>query len=217
MKWYPQFFSNVRIISQGVNHTGSLSSQARWYSNSTCYARLNIAKKQLDRIAWMHGVESPTYAEQLNNYGVTLQLAGYKEQAFQALKTALQTKIRLYGVQHPDLASTYANLASLFAESNRYVEAIEFYEKAIELKQTAFGYHPEIALFKSNLASVYFKQGDGNQAKLLLEQAYTSLLKTYGESDERTVQVKTKLNAYEAQRQVTISPDTQTSLFCNDP
>jgi tetratricopeptide (TPR) repeat protein len=65
---------------------------------------------------------------------------------------------RLLGEDHPDVASSLNNLASLYDSQGRYSEAEPLYLQALELAERVLGVnHPNTVIFRKNLASLQAK------------------------------------------------------------
>ena len=64
------------------------------------------------------------------------------------------------GEDHPTVAVSLANLASLYVYQGRYVDAESLYLRALEISECALGRdHPAVAMKLNNLASLYHSQG----------------------------------------------------------
>ncbi|MCC3427626.1 MAG: CHAT domain-containing protein [Microcoleus sp. PH2017_01_SCD_O_A] len=79
---------------------------------------------------------------------------------------------RLFSDDHPDLAKSLNNLASLYRSQGRYRDAEPLYRQALEMWQRLFkGDHPDVATSLNNLAELYDFQGLYPEAEPLYEQA----------------------------------------------
>jgi tetratricopeptide (TPR) repeat protein len=78
----------------------------------------------------------------------------------------------LLGKEHPDVAQSLNNLASLYYSQGRYKEAEHYFLEALELfKCLLGGEHPDVALILNNLAALYESQGRYKDAEHLYLQA----------------------------------------------
>ncbi|NJL10689.1 MAG: tetratricopeptide repeat protein [Calothrix sp. SM1_7_51] len=60
---------------------------------------------------------------------------------------------RLSGEDHPDVATSYNNLALLYKSQGRYSEAVPLYQKALELCEKQLGVaHPTTIQVRQNYA-----------------------------------------------------------------
>ncbi|OUL28003.1 tetratricopeptide repeat protein [Nostoc sp. RF31YmG] len=67
-------------------------------------------------------------------------------------QTALSLRQRLLGQEHPDVATSYNNLAALYDSQGRYSEAEPLYQKALEIAKRSLGVnHPNTITFRENL------------------------------------------------------------------
>ena len=76
------------------------------------------------------------------------------------------------GPQHPDVATSYNNLANVLSGQGDPMEAKECHERALAIRQQTLGpQHPNVASSYNNLAAVLIDQGDLKQAKECHERA----------------------------------------------
>jgi tetratricopeptide (TPR) repeat protein len=91
----------------------------------------------------------------------------------------LETRL---GEEHPDVATSYNNLAGLYYFQGRYSEAEPLYQKALALWQKLLGEeHPHVATSYNNLAALYDSQGRYSEAELLYQKALELRKKLLGE------------------------------------
>ena len=92
------------------------------------------------------------------------------------------TQARL-GNEHPDVAMSLNNLATLYYAQGRYVEAEPLYLQALEITKTSLGEaHPDVAMSLNNLASLYKAQGRYVEAEPLYLQALEITKTSLGEA-----------------------------------
>jgi len=59
---------------------------------------------------------------------------------------------RLLGEEHPDVASSFNNLALLYSDQGRYTDAEPLYIKALEIAERSLGVnHPNTITIRENL------------------------------------------------------------------
>ncbi|MEJ1930063.1 tetratricopeptide repeat protein [Nostoc sp. NIES-2111] len=86
------------------------------------------------------------------------------------------------GEEHPDVATSYNNLAVLYSNQGRYSEAEPLYKKALKLRQRVLGEeHPYIASSYNNLAGLYESQGRYSEAEPLYKKALKLCQRLLGE------------------------------------
>lgn len=99
-----------------------------------------------------------------------------------------------HGAEYPQLAHSYASLASVDFALGLYDKAEKYYLNAIRLGEKIYG--PEDSAFSTwnyDLAGVYVEQGDLEKAKLLLLKAIQIREKSLGEYDANLVWYNTRL------------------------
>jgi len=93
----------------------------------------------------------------------------------------LSLKQRL-GDNHPDIATSFNNLAALYDSQGRYKEAEPLYIQALALRQKLLGDdHPDVAASFNNLAALYDSQGRYSEAEPLYIQALALRQKLLGD------------------------------------
>ena len=77
------------------------------------------------------------------------------------------------GEQHPDVATSFNNLALRYQGQERYAEAESFLQRTFSIyyEQQLGNDHPHVARNLSNLAVLYQKQGRYAEAELLCERS----------------------------------------------
>ena len=84
---------------------------------------------------------------------------------------------------HPDIATSLSNLASLYTKQGRHDEAEPLFVEALEMRRRLPGAendHPDIATSLSKLAVLYMEQGRHDEAKPLLVDALAMMRRLYG-------------------------------------
>ena len=60
------------------------------------------------------------------------------------------------GPQHPDVASSFSNLASVLSRQGDLKQAKEYHERALAIRQKTLGpQHPDVASSYNNLANIH--------------------------------------------------------------
>ena len=94
---------------------------------------------------------------------------------------ALAILLQTLGPQHPDLTSSYNNVALVLRGQGDLKQAKEYHERALAIRlQTLGPQHPDVASSYNNLATVLHDQGDLKQAKEYHELALPIRLQTFG-------------------------------------
>jgi tetratricopeptide (TPR) repeat protein len=98
----------------------------------------------------------------LGNYDSSLRL-------YQAASTLYE---KLYGPDHPSLATCWNNIASIYEEQGNSPEALAFYQRSLSLRIKTLGSeHPDVAAGLNNLASILCKQSHYAEALKLYHRA----------------------------------------------
>ena len=94
---------------------------------------------------------------------------------------ALQAGLKAYGQEHPNIATTYANLGTTYSSLGRYNKAIEYLKLALQANLKIYGEdHPSLTTTYNNLGTVYYSLGQYDKAIKLYNLAIKSDLNTYG-------------------------------------
>ena len=100
------------------------------------------------------------------------------------------------GEEHPDVATSYNNLAQLYKSQGRYSEAEPLCKKALELFQRLLGEeHPDVATSYNNLAGLYKSQGRYSEAEPLYKKALSIAELSLGVDHPRTVTIRENLKS----------------------
>jgi tetratricopeptide (TPR) repeat protein len=66
---------------------------------------------------------------------------------------------------HPDIATSYNNIGSIFSNKGDNDKALEYFSKSLEIyKETLPANHPDIATSYNNIGSIYKNKGDNDKA-----------------------------------------------------
>jgi len=112
----------------------------------------------------------------MNRIGYWLVEAHEYAEAEQDLNEALAMRRRLFGNDHPDVASSLTHLAILQVETHRYREALESAVAATELSTKAFSAtHWRTAVAQSAQGAARAGLGEYPEAERLLTSSYKTL------------------------------------------
>ena len=83
----------------------------------------------------------------------------------------LKIWVKALGPDHPDVADSLNNLASLYHAQGRYAEAEPLYQRSFKIREKALGPdHPDVAASLSRLAILCEAQGRYAEAEPLYQQ-----------------------------------------------
>src|SRR6266511_133295 len=109
------------------------------------------------------------------------------DEALTFAERALEIRERLLGTEHPDVAASIDNLASIYTGNAEYVKAEPLYRRALAIREKALGKdHPETAKSLNNLAEVYRIQGKYLEAEPLYKRALDIREKALGKDHPDT-------------------------------
>jgi len=108
---------------------------------------------------------------------------------------AILLKIAAGGEKSPSLAATYNNLGVAYDDNGDYDEAIEQYEKALDIYEIhpAYKAHPETATTYNNLGIAYRKKGEYDKAIELYKKALGIKEQVYGKTHPETARTYNNL------------------------
>ena len=96
---------------------------------------------------------------------------------------ALRHALMKYGENHPEVATCYNNIGSIFDSKGDYAKALGYYKKALSIRLSVFGEnHPEVADSYNNIGSIYDSQGDYAKALEYYKKALSIRLSVFGEN-----------------------------------
>ena len=103
---------------------------------------------------------------------------------------------RTLGSEHPDIALILNNLAELYEEQNRYVEAGMLYRRALGIFEKAFGTeHPFVAYVVAHLAGLYDEQGKYDKSEAHYCRALSIFTNILGCDHKETSECRDKYTA----------------------
>ena len=77
-----------------------------------------------------------------------------------------------------DVAASYNNIGNVSNRQGKYEEALEYYQKFLDIKIRVFGSdHPDVAASIKNIGIVYHNKGDRAAATEMYTKAYHIFLK----------------------------------------
>ncbi len=114
-----------------------------------CQLEISISEKE-------HGSDSTNTAACISTYAMLLKSTGRISAAEMLLKRALDIDEKVYGPNHPLVATRLNNLASLYFEDlQNYEEAENLIRRAIAIGNISLGeFHPDVTIYINSLASL---------------------------------------------------------------
>lgn len=98
---------------------------------------------------------APDNSSYLNEVGYTYYILAKYDSAIEYLEKALQSDLKTFREDHPNVAIRWNNLGLAWNNKGEYDRAIEYYEKALQSDLKTFGEdHPNVARDWNNLGGV---------------------------------------------------------------
>uniref|UniRef100_UPI002040A8B3 tetratricopeptide repeat protein n=1 Tax=Otoolea muris TaxID=2941515 RepID=UPI002040A8B3 len=134
-----------------------------------CQQYIPFAENIIKKVNMGDGLEQVEITDAL---AYLLQYIAEYEKAQELYRKILVISERVLGGGHPYTATSYNNLAGVYASQGEYEKAEELYEKALAIRERVLGEgHPDIATSYNNLAGVYKSQGEYEKAEELYKKA----------------------------------------------
>ena len=113
--------------------------------------------------------------------GQVLFQMGLFEEAKSHFERSLARHLEFLGSEHPEVARSYDELATVLGDQGDLKKAKEYHERALAIRQQTLGpQHPDFASSYNNLANVLHDQGELKQAKEYHERALAIMQQTLG-------------------------------------
>jgi CHAT domain-containing protein/Tfp pilus assembly protein PilF len=109
-------------------------------------------------------------------------------------KRAVEISERSLGPDHPQVAASLNNLATLYVDQGRYVDAEQLFKQVLAMRERAFGPdHPQVAGSLSNLATLYRELNRNADAEPLFKRALEISERALGSDHPNITQSLTNL------------------------
>ncbi len=96
------------------------------------------------------------------------------------MKNAVNVLASFHGEYHRLVAAGYNNVGIVYSEMGKLKKAIDYLEKALEIKQKVLGKeHPDIAIGYQNIGAIYYDLGNYEQAIAYYKQSESLHLKRF--------------------------------------
>ncbi len=167
------YFGGVRT------HSERIAAQAA--STLTFLVGFRMVRSQEGREWGEHGLALLEQQEELgtlreadlrSGIAATHYVAGELDLAEAQYAASLELRQRLLGADHPDVATSLNNLASVELQRGELDRAEELYKRSLDISKSTLGeWHPDVAESLSNLAIVAYNRGNREETLRLDEQA----------------------------------------------
>jgi serine/threonine protein kinase/Tfp pilus assembly protein PilF len=113
---------------------------------------------------------------------------GFHDRAEELLRSALETRLRLHGENHAEVAESYEQMAQLRQSQYRFKEAEALHRRALEVRERTFGHeHPLVAHSLERIAYTMLWVPEFSEARRLLTRALAIQERTLGPDDPALV------------------------------
>ena len=131
---------------------------------------------------------APEIAGHLLNYcGLYLRTRGELAEAKSAIKGAIEISEKVYGPDHPTVATMVNNLGSVLQDLGELQEAKKCFERALKIDENVYGPdHLSVAITVNNLGLVLRDMGNLQEAKKCYERALKICRARLGEDHPHT-------------------------------
>ena len=119
--------------------------------------------------------------------GFGLNELGQYDNALKWYFKSLAINENMLGKEHPHIATTYNNIATVYDNQGKYTDALEWYFKALPIKENVLGKeHSSTATTYNNIAGVYYRQGKYTDALVWYFKALPIYEKVLGKEHPHT-------------------------------
>lgn len=129
-----------------------------------------LAVLVLSWAATIYGQE--TLWKELYGKSATLYQQGRYSEAARVAEEALTVAKKIFGPNHPNVATSLNTLAELYRVQGRYSKAEPLYKRALKIREKPLGPdHPHVATSLNNLALLHHAQGKYSEAEPLYKRS----------------------------------------------
>ena len=185
------FDENHLDIATIYNNIGEL------YRNQEEFEKaLGFHKKALNILKALKGHQSDI-ARSYNNIGLIYHDINNQKhdinnqkQALKYYEKALKIRMQVLGENHPDLATSYNNIAEVYATMKDFKKALEYHEIALKIRIQVLGEnHPDVATSYNNLGAVYNNLANFEEALEKLQKALKIRIKVFNENHPNVAKI----------------------------
>ena len=120
---------------------------------------------QADAMAQECDYEKEQYEKLLSDYTDFLREYAKYDRALELESQLMHLREELYGLEHPDTATSYNNIGIIYYYKGDYDRALEYYLKALVIQEKVLGEdHPYTAESYNSIGIVYYYKGDHDGA-----------------------------------------------------
>ncbi|KPA18790.1 NB-ARC domain-containing protein [Candidatus Magnetomorum sp. HK-1] len=132
-------------------------------------AATKLFKEAVELVPGGHELKKAEYSQK---WGDAARDAGFYTESQTALEQCLEIRQKLLPKYHPDIATTFNNLAVLYKSQGKYEETEPMYQISLGIYETVLGKdHPYVATTLNNLAGLYKSQGKDKDPEPLYKRS----------------------------------------------
>ena len=118
----------------------------------------------------------------INSLGIVCERRGKYDEALEYYTKALSIREKVYGPEHPLIASCYNNIANIYNRKSEYLKALDHYNSALEISRNYYGEdNVDLSSIYNNMGVVYRRLGDNAKSMEYYRKALDLRLASYGE------------------------------------
>ena len=111
---------------------------------------------------------------------VYTKIAQY-DKALELFKKCVAIRLKTFGAEHPNVASSYNNMGNVWLNKGEYDKALELYEKSLAIQLKTLGTeHPHIAASYNGMGAILTSMAKYDNALELYDKCLAIRLKTFG-------------------------------------
>jgi tetratricopeptide (TPR) repeat protein len=111
---------------------------------------------------------------------------GDLKKALEYGERCLEMEQRIYGDEHPEVASSLSGIGGVYQEMGDLKKALEYGERCLEMEQRIYGdEHPEVATTLSVIGKIQQLRGEFDEALRLRQAARDIRIRIYGNAHGR--------------------------------
>jgi tetratricopeptide (TPR) repeat protein len=155
-----------------------------------------ILDKGADRVAQDLKDQPVVQGKLMSTMGLVYDSLGLFDSAQALLEKALDTRLKVLGPDHPDVAGTMSQLGTVWWHKGDFAKAQEFMEKALAINEKRFGPESDAAAGSlHNLGNIYWRWGKYEDARRALERCLAIRDKLHGPGNADSAQTLNSLGA----------------------
>lgn len=167
--------SLLNDLGETYRNIGKLEDAQNYYEQALSIRRRELAD------------HDPDLAESINNYGHIFLHKREFDKMETLYEEALEKRKSMYGESHFKIAESYNNLAFVWEGKEEYEKAEDYLERAIDIMEKDYEWHPDLALFKRNLALLKKRRGIFPEVEELFKSAWDVRKRLLGPEHRETL------------------------------